>query len=231
MEQKWGDFSVEPFWTGKELATLKRCALFQGADEALIRAVRRHPGCGVEEFQRAEPIYSPNKFRRCLGVLLEGHARVSKGRLAVSVLGPGDLFGAAALFHRRERFESTIAAKEGCVVAFFSENLMLELLGKHPEVCGAYLRYLSERIHFLNQKVDTLSAAGAEQKLARYLLSERRKSGTVTCPAAELARRLDLGRTSLYRAFEALEGQGVIRRDGKTVEILDLERLEEVGED
>ena len=36
-----------------------------------------------------------------------------------------------------------------------------------------------------------------------------------------LAKRLGLSRASLYRAFEALETAGLIRREGKTVFVLD----------
>ena len=56
-------------------------------------------------------VYDPTHFQRCLGILLEGQLQVTKGGLSVSVLEPGDVFGAAALFSDRAEFETTITAK------------------------------------------------------------------------------------------------------------------------
>ena len=42
----------------------------------------------------------------------------------------------------------------------------------------------------------------------------------------ELARRLDVSRASLYRAFDTLERAGAIRRTGKRIEVLSTAELE-----
>ena len=74
--------------------------------------------------------------------------------------------------------------------------------------------------------VEALAQTGAEGKLARYLLSSGEPS--VHAPATDLAKRLGLSRASLYRAFEALETAGLIRRECKTVFVLDRGGLEGV---
>ena len=89
----------------------------------------------------------------------------------------------------------------------------------------SYIAYLSERIHFLSRKVEGLTAPSVTGKLARWLLETGRTE--VRCPATELSHRLDVSRASLYRAFEALEAAGAIRRTGKTIAILDRRVLEQ----
>lgn len=214
-------------WTRRELELLAGTFLFQGAPEELVLWAAEDPACTREDFDKGAEIYSPKRFRRSLGVLLKGTVQVSKGELLVSTLGPGDLFGAAALFHEREEFETTLTAKEPCRAAFFPQELVARLMGRSPAVCGNYIRYLSGRIHFLNRKIEALTAPGAERKLCLYLLRESRAGETVTCTATELARRLDVSRASLYRAFEALEARGAIRRVGKAVHVLDRALLED----
>ena len=76
---------------------LLRCPLFQACPEALVRDVLARSGCSVEDFSSGAEIYRPDRFRRCLGLLLSGRVLVTKGSLTVSTLEPGDLFGAAAL--------------------------------------------------------------------------------------------------------------------------------------
>ena len=142
----------------------------------------------------------------------------------MSTLERGAFFGAAALFHRRDRYETTITALTPCTVAFFPEALVAGLLDDCPPFRQSYIAYLSGRIHFLSRKVEGLTTPKVTGKLSRWLLESGRES--VSCPATELSRRLDVSRASLYRAFEEMERAGAIRRTGKTIVILDRRVLE-----
>ena len=137
-------------WSGEQLAALARTELFREVPEDRLRRAAEDPGCLRERFAKGEVIYSPDRFRRCLGVFLAGRARVTKGALVMSTLERGDFFGAAALFHRRDRYETTITALTPCTVAFFPEELVAELLDDCPAFRRSYIAYLSERIHFLS---------------------------------------------------------------------------------
>ncbi|WP_294513494.1 Crp/Fnr family transcriptional regulator [uncultured Intestinimonas sp.] len=211
-------------WSGEQLAALARTELFREVPEERLRRAAEDPDCLRERFPKGTVIYSPSRFRRCLGVFLSGRARVTKGALVMSTLERGAFFGAAALFHRRDRYETTITALTPCTVAFFPEELVAALLDDCPAFRRSYIAYLSERIHFLSRKVEGLTAPKVTGKLARWLLESEREE--VSCPATELSRRLDVSRASLYRAFEELEGAGAIRRAGKTIVILDRRVLE-----
>mgnify|MGYP002803240419 CR=1 FL=1 len=102
--------------------------------------------------------------------------------------------------------------------------LVAGLLDDCPPFRQSYIAYLSGRIHFLSRKVEGLTTPKVTGKLSRWLLESGRES--VSCPATELSRRLDVSRASLYRAFEELERAGAIRRTGKTIVILDRRVLE-----
>ena len=201
-------------WREEQLAALARAELFREVPPERLRRAAEDPECLREEFPGRAVIYSPSRFRRCLGVVLKGRAKVTKGAL----------FGAAALFHRRDRYETTITALTPCAVAFFPEALVAALLDDCPPFRRSYLAYLSERIHFLSRKVEGLAARRVTGKLARFLLEAGGEA--VSCPAAELARRLDVSRAALYRSFQELEEAGGIRREGKTIVILDRGVLE-----
>ena len=47
------------------------------------------------------------------------------------------------------------------------------------------------------------------------------------CSAAGLARRLGVSRASLYRVLDALAGRGVLRREGRRVQVLQPDALEQ----
>ena len=62
-------------------------------------------------------------------------------------------------------------------------------------------------------------------RLWKYLLAHRDAAGVVTLSGGmnALAKRLDMGRSSLYRSLDALSDAGRIRREGKNIIILKME--------
>ena len=174
---------------------------------------------------RGQTIYTPHRFQRCLGVLLQGRIRVSKDTLVVSTLAAGDVFGAAALFTDSEGYATTLTALTDCALVLLPQENVARLLRESPEFAENYVRYLSGRIQFLSSRLDAVSAGSAERKLAQYLLSAAGETDCVSMSATQLSARIGVGRATLYRAFEALEQDGAIRREGKQIHILCREKL------
>ena len=208
----------------KEFSTLASCPLFHGAGETLLQSLLGSEGAERARFAPGQVVYDPLHFRRCLGVVLSGQLQVTKGSLAVSALGPGDLFGAAALYSDEPEFAATVTAKRPSRCLMLEQRLVDRLLAEQGQIRENYLRYLTGRVRFLSGRLQTLAQPGVEGKLARYLLA----GGDSSCPATQLCQRLGVSRASLYRAFSALEDSGLITRRGKTITIVDPAGLETV---
>ena len=127
---------------------LLRCPLFQACPEALVRDVLARSGCSVEDFSSGAEIYRPDRFRRCLGLLLSGRVLVTKGSLTVSTLEPGDLFGAAALYNDSPDYATTLTAQGICRCLLLDQELLDRLLGEEALLRRNYLTYLTGRIGF-----------------------------------------------------------------------------------
>ncbi|MGE4277380.1 MAG: Crp/Fnr family transcriptional regulator [Lawsonibacter sp.] len=211
----------------EEWALLGRCPLLRGAPDGLLCRVAEIDGASLSLFSPGQTVYSPRHFRRCLGVLLSGQLQVTKGALTISLLEPGELFGAAALYSNAPEFATTITARRSSRCLLLEQALVDRLLAEEPLIRENYLCYLTGRIRFLSGRLQSLAQSGAEGKLARYLLANG-QSGSITCPAVNLAQRLGISRASLYRAFDTLEGSGLIVRRGKTISIPNLSALEGV---
>ena len=204
-----------------DLVICQRSDLLGACSPAALLELMTSSQLIYDRFPAGSVVYDPTHFQRCLGILLEGQLQVTKGGLSVSVLEPGDVFGAAALFSDRAEFETTITAKKDSRCMLLPQKLVDQLIAKDAAFRERYLRYLTGRIHFLSSRLDSLAQQGSEGKLGRYLLSGMDENRTVTCSATDLARRLGLSRASLYRAFEVLEEGGLIARTGKTITIPD----------
>lgn len=174
---------------------------------------------------RGETIYERHHFRRCLGILLSGRLQVRKESLMVSTLQEGDVFGAAALFNEQEDYPTTLTALEDCRLLLISQEEIRMLVRRCGAFAEDYVTYLSGRIRFLSDRLDTVSADRGESKLARYLLAAENGGGEVTLSATQLCQRIGVGRATLYRAFEELENAGAITRSGKTIRIVGVEKL------
>ena len=213
--------------TNEELDRLLTCPVFQGCSPDFVQQALTHPECSVHHFQPGQTLYQPDRFSRCLGVLLSGGVRVTRDALAISILAPGDLFGAAALFNERPDYATTLTAISPCRVVLLSQALVSILMDESPVIRDNYIRYLSDRIRFLSGKIRSLAADSAEGKLKQHLLTSLSPDRPrLDCPATELARRLGISRASLYRAFDTLEGQGLICREGRSILVPDLKALE-----
>ncbi|MPL99470.1 hypothetical protein SDC9_45688 [bioreactor metagenome] len=210
----------------EEISLLAQTELFHDLPIAVLRQALCHGDCARRTFVKGALLYTPHAFERSLGIISAGTVQVTKGELIMSVLRHGDLFGAAALFNNAADYATTLTAKSDCAVLFFPQSLISSLMAQYPALAQRYICYLSGRVRFLSDRLDSLAAGSAQQKLGQFLL--RNMEGDLAdpgCPVTELAGRLGISRASLYRAFEQMELSGAIRREEKTIRVLDISLL------
>lgn len=193
------------------------CFLFRELSEAELSEVMTVFGSPVNA-ARGDDIYRVGS----LGIILSGNAKVCRtgdtgSETVIRSMAEGEVFGAAGLFGEWKEGKSRIVATAECKVLYATECDMRRLFEKHPQVAVNYVTFLSDRIRFLNRRIDAFSAGSAVQKLYEYLVSQA-KDGEVDLGygMAELSRRLKMGRSSIYRSIETLEQGGLIRRNKNT---------------
>ncbi len=210
-------------------STLSSTFLFDGYSNRELADLLGKIHFEVRTYLKGAIIFSPESFRRELGVILSGRVLVTKGELTVSELAQGDIFGAAALFNDEERYASALTVRERCRVVFFPQETVREIIDNEERARNNYVRYLSGRIRFLSGKIDTLTQSGGRMRLSSYLLGSADDNGVIHmgCSMTELSSRLCIGRATLYREMGRLEDRGVIVRHGRTITVL---KPEELGE-
>lgn len=220
---------MEERLTRQQLRLVFGSFLFQGVDELLAEQLASDQRCFQRRYERGAVVFDETHFLRCLGILLSGELRVEKTawggrRLNMSRLRPGECFGAAAMFHSRDRYAAILTAEKPAQVLFLPQELIAWAMRRDPEITENYIAYLSDRIWFLNEKISSLTAGTAEQRLGAFLLER----GSVSQPMTELSRQLNMGRATLYRALEDLESRELIRREGKTISVTGVDGLRQL---
>ncbi len=177
--------------------------------------------------KKGDSIMTENEFERCLALILKGSASVCKigldGRCTViNRLLPGDVFGMATLFYENAEFPSKITAEKNLRLAVLSKESVEKAFAENPDFAKAYVILLSEKIHFLNEKLSAFSEGEASEKLLRWLCNTAKGENELIlpCSVSRLAQMLGVGRASVYRAFESLSEKGIIEKNGKNIVIL-----------
>ncbi len=198
------------------------CILFEGLTDA-----ERETLCnqldGSVRIDHGEEMYKCS----CIGIIVSGTAKIiRKNDLGAAVtmrtVGAGDIFGMASVFGEWSGDFSSITAVMPCEVIYITEEKLKSIFEQFPKVAFNYIAFLSDRIRFLNRKIDTFSAGNTEEKLYEFLVSQADENNCVNpgFGMAELARRLRIGRSSLYRSIENLEKNKLIKREKNTFKIM-----------
>ena len=210
---------------------LKKHNLFENIENSVLEATLDAEDIKVKNFKQGEEIFSPEDEEKKLGFILAGEANVysADGNRSVMLrsLFEGDTFGVSNLFDENSRFVSIIVAKKASTVIFFAPDTIGRLLDESSSFRMSYIKFLSERIRFLNKKISCYTAGSPERRLAVFLCSQsNEKRFSVNINANSLSEMLNVGRASLYRAFDKMIDDGFIEKNGKIITVLDRHTLE-----
>ena len=212
---------------------IKDLFLFEGIDEHEVDALIDILKYETNTYQRGELVFSPEKFEKKIGFILDGeceiiHTSRDESRVVLNVLKKGDSFGILAVF-RDESFPTEVYVKRKTKILFLESNELLALIDRSSRVSLNIIRFLAKRVGFLNNKIETVTKGGVEKKLSSYLIQ---KSNALTSDEFEInmkkcAESIGAGRASVYRAMDALITRRYLSLENKKIKILDKQKMEE----
>ena len=130
------------------------------------------------------------------------------------------------LFCKENTYVSKIVASKECTVFFIPEQVVLESIRKNQRFMENYLSLLNEKVRYLNTLVEIYSSPNITTRLAKYLFThEKELKLPVSSSLTELSNTLSIGRASLYRSLDELEGAGAIEKTGKKIVVSDMDVL------
>ncbi|MBR2489229.1 MAG: Crp/Fnr family transcriptional regulator [Clostridia bacterium] len=179
-------------------------------------------------FKKDEIIYSAEHFENAIGFIVKGCAFAlcdNNSDVHIKTFESGSCFGAAAVFGG-ERYVSTVVAKTDIEVMFITEEQLKKIFLEYPVTSLNYIKFLSEKVRFLNKKMSLLSCQNAEDTVMKYLTSSADSEGYAQLPKSMtlLSKMLGLGRASLYRSLDTLERGGNIVRENNRIKVIKNEK-------
>lgn len=211
---------------------LARLPLFEGVSREHFAEMARHARAlhyrrGQLVAKHGEPV--PGLFAVSYGMVklsLHGEAGAEK---VLRLVGPSQTFGEAVLFLGRPLPLDVVAVVDSRLVLVPAAPL-LALMDSDARFARSMVASLCQRIHALVCDFEATTLHGATGRLAAYLesLAESPGATRVTLPAAKklIAARLGMTKETLSRALHELAQDGLVRVAGRSIELLDRERLE-----
>ncbi len=215
---------------------LARAGLFQGVAPEAAEALAASLSYG--DYTRGEAVFTEGEQGDTLFIVLSGKVKI--GRRAadgrenmLSVMGPSDMFGELSLFDPGPR-TATATAVTDVRLARLRKQALRPWLNNRPEIAEQLLRVLARRLRRTNDALADLIFTDVPGRVAKNLLQMAGRFGTrdggvlrVThdLTQEELAQLVGASRETVNKALADFASRGWLRLDGKSVIILDPERL------
>ncbi len=207
-------------------------ALDADAASALAAAVTRRT------VPRGHVIFREGVQGNRLFVVLAGKAKISRRSVdgrenMLAVVGPGDMLGELSLFDPGPR-SATATTLTPAELASLDNDDLRPWLSEHPEVAQQLLATLARRLRRQNEAMADLVFTDVPGRVAKALLNLADRWGTqdpsgirVThdLTQEELAQLVGASRETVNKALSEFVGRGWLRVEGRTVVLIDQERL------
>jgi len=209
---------------------LGECTLFQGMSNSEISSVLSGHLGRIKNYPRDTLIAQAGDEVRFLLIVLQGSVKGEMidytGKvIKIEDIAPPRPLAPAFMFGSRNRYPVNITSGEDTKVLSIPRDGFLLMLQESEKVLVNFINIISSRGQFLSNKIKFLSFTTIKGKLAQYLLdlSVQSSSNSFQLPhsQSQLSELFGVARPSIGRAIGEMNQDGILRTEGKRVEILD----------
>ena len=215
---------------------LRKAGLFQGVAPEDVEALGNQ--FEVIEAPRGTTLFQEGEPGDSLYIVLEGKVKLgrrsSDGREnLVAVMGPADQFGELSLFDPGPRTATAVAVTDARL-ARLPKQALQTWVQERPQIAIQLLHVIARRLRRTNTMLADLIFVDVPGRVAKQLLLLAQKFGSVDSgqlrvthdlTQEELAQLVGASRETVNKALADFASRGWLRLEGKSVVILDRERL------
>ena len=219
-----------------EEEVVRRAPLFTALDEAA--AVSLRASMDAVKIAKGSILFKEGDDGEHLYVIVDGKLKLGTssgdGREnLLSILGPGEMFGELSLFDPGPRTSTATAVTDAKLLSLSHEKV-IPWLRQNPEVSLQLLTRLSQRLRRTNEAVGDLVFSDVPGRVAKALIDLGDRFGKTTpegllvnhdLTQEELAQLVGASRETVNKALADFAGRGWLKLDGRSVLIVDLDRL------
>ncbi|OLR89702.1 Crp/Fnr family transcriptional regulator [Actinokineospora bangkokensis] len=216
--------------------TLARAGIFQGVEPAAAEALAQT--LESVEFPRGHVIFAEGEPGDRLYIIQSGKVKLGRkspdGREnLLGIFGPSDMFGELSIFDPGPRTSTATTVTEVRAVTM-DRPALRQWIGSRPEIAEQLLRVIARRLRRTNGMLADLIFTDVPGRVAKALLQLAQRFGsqeagllrvTHDLTQEEIAQYVGASRETVNKALADFAHRGWLRLEGKSVLILDPERL------
>ena len=217
--------------------TIAEAPLFSGLPVDQLEDIRR---IGIERhYNKGGSIFFEgddcNGFYLVVGGMIKIFKLSPEGKeQTLHFFGPGEPIGEVPVFSGQP-FPANAEAIAKSHLIFFPRQAFVDLIAGSPSLALNMLAVLSMRLRQFTVQIENLSLKEVPARLASYLIylaeeQEREDDVTLTISKGQLASLLGTIPETLSRIFSKMTDQGLIKVNGRTIDLLDPEGIEALAE-
>jgi CRP/FNR family transcriptional regulator len=212
-----------------KLATLRSVPMFRGLPADLLEEILA--ACHEKTFLKGETIFLEGQPSRGLLVIWRGSLKVYKLRESgreqiLEIEGPGHSVAELPLFDGQP-YPASCSAMEDSILLTMPVALFHRFVARHPALARAVIAGLSRRLRNMVTLVEEISLKAVRERLGGLLREESgdRDTFELSWNNQIIAARIGTVREIVSRTLSRMIQEGVLAMDGRSVTILDRERL------
>jgi len=221
----------------QNITQLAQCSLFNNIHPDEINAAFKTISFRISRYQKGALIKSQGDRYIDLLFILEGEVAAeiqdfSGKTIKIETLQPGTVIATGVLFAVDNALPVAITAQTDVKLLALPKNAVLSLCHLNKTLLENLLSDTGDKIIFLAEKIRLLKFDSLEKKIAGYLLNQsmKQKSKQVSLiyNLMQLADLFGVARPSLSRVLSQLYTQGLLKREGRIIRILDQDKLKQL---
>jgi len=197
----------------------------------------------LEQYKKNQHIFLENDNYRGFYIVLKGSVKVyrvsAEGKEYILHLRkPPQPFADVPLFEDGGNYPANAQALDDCLLLFIPKQEFTDLIGENPSIAFKMLAGFAKRMRNMTNKMEEISTKEVSSRLARFILEEIEKNGSVkleepflrlTISKATVATYLGTITETLSRTFKKFHDEDIIVVNGKKIFVKDLNKLKQLA--
>jgi CRP-like cAMP-binding protein len=219
------------------LDLFRKVPLFSGLSDPVLASIAQL--AVRKRYEPRETIVQQSEDGGELFVIVEGHLKATSagadGRdIALSIMGPGEVFGEISLLDGGPR-SATVVSLDRCELVSIRREPFLRFLESSPKTAIELLRVLSLRVRKLTERSDDVAFLRVGERLAKRIAGLAQKYGQkqpdgglrlrFKLSQQEIGELVSATRESANKQIKAWEQAGLLSQQNGYLIVHDVERL------
>lgn len=210
--------------------------MFRNKSEKYILELFKDTNYTIKNYSKNDIIAMEGDTCTSIGLILDGSVDIKRMLgtkiIHVSSFSKGNIFGEVIAFSDTNLYPATVISSSQSKIMFINKINFIHFCTSHEDFLEMFLNDLTNKIFVLNKSITNLTFSSIRQKICNFLISEYRLQKTknikLNMTKEKFAESLGITRPSLSRELINMKEVGLIDYSRTHINILDLEKLENI---